>query len=106
MKRIYIASPYTKGDQAENVKAQMDAAHRLMEAGFAPFWPLHSHFMQMVYPKPYAVWLDWDLTWLKCCDALLRLPGKSNGADIEVSCAKVNEIPVFYSIEELIYELR
>jgi hypothetical protein len=106
MKRIYIASPYTIGDQAENVKAQMDAAHRLMEAGFAPFWPLHSHFLHMVHPKPYAVWLDWDLTWLKCCDALLRLPGESAGADNEVGYAEDCNIPVFYSIEELINELR
>jgi len=106
MKRIYIASPYTLGDQAKNVKAQMDAAHRLMEAGFAPFWPLHSHFLHMVYPQPWEKWMEWDLSWLKCCDAMVRLPGESKGADMEETYAKRHEIPVFYSIEDLIDELR
>ena len=35
MIRVYIASPYTKGDIAVNVKTQLDAADILIEKGFA-----------------------------------------------------------------------
>ena len=101
VKSVYLASPYTKGDVAVNVKAQIDAASQLRDKGFIPFWPLHSHFEHMAHPKPYQVWLDADLYWITKCDCLLRLPGESAGADIEVEYAKANNIPVYFSIEEL-----
>lgn len=40
MVKVYVASPYTLGDVAVNVKAQMDAADKLISLGFAPFVPL------------------------------------------------------------------
>ena len=46
--------------------------------------------------------MDLDLVWLECCDCLLRLPGESKGADIEVKHALENNIKVFYSIDEII----
>jgi hypothetical protein len=45
--------------------------------------------------------LDYDLNWLAKCDAVLRLPGASSGADREVEYAQKLGIPVFYSIEEI-----
>jgi len=36
------------------------------------------------------------------CNAVLRLPGESKGADAEVALAEENGIDVFYSIEDLI----
>lgn len=100
-KKIYIASPYTIGDTAINVKRQIDAAEELINLGYAPFAPLLSHFQHMVHPQPHEVWLDIDLTWLLQCDAVLRLDGESKGADIEVSAAKDHGIPVYYSIDDL-----
>ena len=102
MLKVYIASPYTLGDVAVNVKIQMDAADILMNEGFAPFVPLYSHFQHMAHPRPYRDWIILDLEWVKTCDCLLRLPGKSSGADGEVRYAKELEKPVFYSIDELI----
>lgn len=87
MKKIYIASPYTVGDVAVNVKRQMDTASYLTDVGFAPFWPLHSHFLHMVHPKTYDKWIALDLQWILACDALLRLGGESKGADMEVQFA-------------------
>ena len=101
MKKIYIASPYTVGDIAVNVKRQIDCANELMDLGFAPFVPLYSHFQHMVHPRPYQDWTKLDLVWVESCDALLRLDGESSGADGEVEYAKKLGIPVFYSIEEL-----
>lgn len=101
MKKIYIASPYTIGDVAVNVKRQIDTASELIDKGFAPFWPLSSHFLHMAYPKGYETWMDLDLVWILSCDGLLRLDGESNGADIEVAFANDHDIPVFFSVEEL-----
>lgn len=101
MKKIYIASPYTVGDVAVNVKRQIDTASQLIDQGFAPFWPLHSHFLHMAYPKEYQTWMALDLIWILSCDALLRLDGESKGADVEVDFANKNGVPVYYSVEEL-----
>lgn len=98
---VYIASPYTKGDVAVNVKVQLDCANDLMNLDFAPFAPLYSHFQHMAHPRPYADWIKVDLEWVLRCDCLLRLPGESSGADGEVEYAKENGKKIFYSIDEL-----
>ncbi len=100
-KRIYIASPYTKGDVAVNVKTQLDMADQLMTLGYAPFAPLYSHFQHMAHPRPYQDWIAIDLEWVLVCDAVLRLPGDSSGADGEVKFAQEHGIPVVFSLEEL-----
>lgn len=102
MVKVYIASPYTLGDVAVNVKRQMDVADILIEEGFAPFVPLYSHFQHMAHPRPYGDWIKLDLEWVESCDCLLRLEGESTGADGEVVYAKELGIKIFYSLDELI----
>ena len=101
MIKVFISSPYTNGSQAENVKVQIDMAHKLMDLGFAPFTPLLSHFLEIAKPRPYEDWLKLDIEFLKVCDCILRLPGKSPGADRELKISKDLDIPVFYSLKEL-----
>lgn len=101
LKKIYIASPYTIGDVAVNVKRSIDAANELIENGYAPYCPLLCHFHHMIHPQPYDLWMGIGLTWLLECDAVLRLTGESNGADIECEYALDHGIPVFYTIEKL-----
>lgn len=99
IKTVYIASPYTVGDQALNVRKSMDCANDLFNNGYIPFIPLLSHFQHMIHPRNYMEWIDYDYTWVSKCDALLRLPGESKGADMEVEHAKKCGIPIFYTIE-------
>lgn len=99
---VYIASPYTVGDPAINVKFQMDVVNRLLNAWFLPFCPLYSHFQHMAHPRPYQDWIDIDLKWVEKCDCLLRLGGRSPGADGEVEYATKLGKPVFYSEDELL----
>lgn len=99
--KVFISSPYTKGNQAENVRVQIDAAHELMDLGHTPFLPLLSHFQHMIHPRPYKDWIKNDLHWLRVCDILLRLPGESAGADMEMEHAFAWGIPIIYSIDEL-----
>lgn len=102
MKKVYIASPYTIGDQEENVKFQMRVGALLMDHGFAPFIPLLYHYQDKLHPRPYDKWLEIDFAWILSCDCLLRLGGESKGADMEVEFAKENNIPVYYSVEEVV----
>lgn len=101
IKKVYIASPYTIGDQAKNVKRSMECANMLIDNGFVPFIPLLSHFQHMVYPRSYDEWINYDLSWIESCDAVIRLKGESKGADLEVEHAKKLGIPVFISIGEI-----
>ncbi len=99
--RIYIASPYTIGDKMENVRISMRAGDEILNMGHVPYLPLLSHFWEMESAKPYETWLALDLVWLRSCDALVRLPGESSGADREVEEARKYRIPVYFGIEEL-----
>ena len=103
---VYIASPYTKGDVAVNVRNSFLIADELLTHGFCPFPPLYSHFWHFLSPKPYETWLELDKMWVKACDCLLRMPGESSGADGEVEFAQANDIPVFYSVGDLIKNKR
>jgi len=106
MKRVYIAGPYTQGDQAQNVRRAIDAAEAVMQAGFAPYVPHMSHFHHMIHAHFYETWLAIVIAFLRVCDALLRLPGLSPGADREVALARKLGIPVFYSVSELVEAMR
>ena len=100
-KIIYISSPYTIGNQADNVRRQVMVANELLTLGFVPFCPCLSHLWHLITPKPQQEWLDIDLALLSRMDALLRLPGESEGADNEVAFALQSGLPVYYSLEEI-----
>lgn len=100
--RVYVAGPYTNGDVALNVRNAYEAANRLADLGFAPFVPHATYFWHMLFPRPYEFWLDLDNQFLPCCEAVLRLPGPSSGADKEVLLAQGLKIPVFGDIVDLI----
>jgi hypothetical protein len=100
--RVYIASPYTLGDVAVNVKRQVDTAHQLLDMGYAPYAPLPmTHFQHIMHPRSYIEWIIIDLEWVRCCDVVLRLDGESKGADSEVAFAQEQGINVVYSVPEL-----
>lgn len=103
MKVVYIASPYTIGNQAENVRYQIDIAEELMALGYCPLAPLLNHFHHLVYPHTHSEWLMQCLSLLSKCDCVLRLHGESIGADREVAHAEELGIPVFHSIAKLSY---
>ena len=103
--RVYVAGPYTQGDVAVNVRAAMAAGSELMDHGYAPYVPHFTHFQHMLFPRPYEDWIEQDNQFLPCCDALLRLPGDSKGADVEVWFAYSLKIPVFHTVDALVTHL-
>jgi hypothetical protein len=98
---VYIASAYTVGDVAVNVKVQIDTADKLISLGYCPIVPLLTHFQHLVHPRPYEDWIKIDNELVLRSDVILRIPSESKGADAEVALAESNGIPVVYSIEEL-----
>jgi hypothetical protein len=98
--RVYVAGPYTKGDVAVNVANAIDAGTTIAEAGHFPFIPHLTHFWHYRSEHPYEFWIAQDLEWLKVCDAVVRLPGESSGADGEVAVAQKRGTPVFHSLAD------
>jgi len=102
LRRVYIASPYRKGDMAMNVKFQLDCSDELIELGYYPYTPLLSHFQKISSGRDDKYWIELDLAWVEVCDIVLRLGGESDGADGEVAHAIKFGIPVVYSVGELL----
>ena len=100
VKRVYVAGPYSGGDPATNTRKAIDAADALLKRGYAPYIPHLNHFWHFVHPHSYETWIDLDLAYLKRCEAVLRLPGESPGADLEVSTAQGRGMFVGYSMED------
>lgn len=106
MKRIYIAGPYTKSDPAINVHRAIGAGDELAKAGALVFIPHLTHFWHLIYPHCWQFWMDHDMGWLRVCDAVLRLPGESTGADLEVLEAHRLGLPVMCSVDEVLRWLK
>ena len=104
MKHIFIAGPYA-GDQAVNVRQAIAAADVLLGKGYVPYVPHLTHFWDFASPHIRSEWLAYHTQWLRRCDALLRRPGHSIGADEEVDLAMTLDIPVFHSIPALMKKM-
>lgn len=100
--KVYVSGPYTQGDTITNVRYALRAGTLLRDAGYVPFIPHLFAFWELVAPAPYEVWMELDLAWVEACDALVRLPGDSPGADREVARAKERGIPVYGSVAEFL----
>jgi len=112
---ILIAGPYASGTDgdpepmARNLKRLETAAWPIFQAGHVPMigeWvalpvresagasgPNDPLAEQVMYPTAQRL--------LAHCDAVLRLPGESRGADQDVAIARERGIPVYTSLEEI-----
>lgn len=106
MRLVYVAGPYGMPNPVRNTRAAVDAAESLWEFGIASIVPHMTLLWDFVYPHEEQEWYDMDLEVVRRCDALLRLPGHSVGADLEVRCAEDHGIPVFRDIAECVVALR
>ncbi len=95
--RIYVAGPIAKGDRQQNIANAIHVAEQLLNAGAHPYVPHLNVAWDDMYKHSLGVWLEYDFTWLALCDALVRLPGESEGSDREVGEARRVGIPVFYA---------
>lgn len=99
--KVYLAGPYTIGDPVINVRNMILVAEEVRAKGHLPYIPLLNHLWHLASPHEYEYWMNMDLEWIKVCDAILRLPGESKGADLETEYARDVGIPVFYTTDQL-----
>jgi hypothetical protein len=99
---IYVAGPYS-ADPIAGTRDAVRAAATLNRSGavFA-LCPHTSLLADLVEPMPYDHWIALDLELVERCDAVLRVPGESPGADREVELARSLGMPVFTSAEDAI----
>jgi hypothetical protein len=95
--KVYVAGPYTQGDPVVNVRAAIAEAELLAVLGHAPYVPHLTMLWHLVAPHDTEFWYAHDLEWLAVCDAVVRIPGPSVGADAEVKEAERLGIPVYAS---------
>ena len=95
--KVYIAGPYSS-DHAAGVRNAIAAGNAVRDMGHTPFIPHLTHFWDLLYPREYQDWMDYDMEWLAECDVLIRLPGDSEGASAEVNAAFRLGIPVVWGL--------
>lgn len=102
--RIYIAGPLNHGSEQEkeNISKALSMAQRLIIKGHTPFVPhLYAHLADEYPILDEKTMLALVMSFLPVCDAVLRLPGTSPGADKEVQRALALKMPVFYNFDEV-----
>lgn len=95
---VYIAGPLsasTRDEEAENVGRAIEVWKALQAAGFAPLCPHLSWYIDGEVDLSHDEWLAVDLPWVERADVLVRIPGPSAGADMEVDHALACGVPVF-----------
>lgn len=103
--RVYVAGPYSDPDPHKveaNVSRAIAAGQVLAEAGYAPLVPHLTHYWHLQHPNEYAMWLAIDMPWLLAAHYVVRLVGKSGGADGEVLAARHAGIPVYDGVDEFL----
>jgi len=107
--KVYVAGPLTAETEAkklDNTYAALMAGLKVWERGHDPYIPHLTTYVELVTresrigPQTWEHWLQWDLPWLRACDAVLFL-GHSPGADRELVEARKLGIPVFDKVEDL-----
>lgn len=97
---VGIASPYTTPDPITNIRLGARFATALWTCSngdLVPVLPNANLVWDMIAPLPYEAWLAITMAVIVRCDAIVRLPGESSGADLEVERAESLGIPVLYA---------
>ena len=106
--RIYIAGPYTAETQEQqlaNAYVAIDAGIAVLLKGHFPFVPHLSHWVDMRAREEgiklkWEDYIDWDMEWLRQCDALLFL-GTSRGANLELEEAQKLNKSIYLSLDKI-----
>ena len=85
---LYVAGPYTNPDPIVNTHRAAKFATAVWDEGhWVPLVPHLSLLWHMITPRPVDHWYDLDIHQMSHCQAIVRLPGPSTGADRELAVA-------------------
>jgi hypothetical protein len=93
---VYISGPYSHPDPIANTRKMIKIADALFRLHVTPLVPHFTLFWHLVRPRSYQFWLEYDLQLLSRADVVLRVPGRSEGADAEIAHARQLRIPVLH----------
>ena len=86
---LYLAGPYTRPDPIVNVNGACRVATIIIEqTEWVPMVPHLTMLWHAITPRSIGFWYALDLIHLAHCDAIVRLPGASIGADHEMGHAE------------------
>ena len=88
-------------DPVRNTHEAIMVGERVRELGHIPYVPHLNLLWHIVVPHEPNYWYLYDLAWLDVCDCLIRLPGESKGAEIEVARMEKLGRPV-YTMEQFL----
>lgn len=105
--KVYLSGPITRGDREHNFRQAAKAQYALMAAGCAVHNPMLTMRLDYAWDVPHDVWVQNDLPFIADgrghhSDAVLRLPGQSEGADVECAHAALHGVPVRHTVQEII----
>lgn len=95
---VYVAGPYSS-DPNRGTQNAIDVARDLVAMKHVPFIPHLCHLWDFYRPEDYSYWIDYCIKWIERCDLLVRLPGDSKGADLEVERASELNKPIIHLVE-------
>lgn len=106
--KVYVAGPLTAASELRelaNTERALSAGLAIWDRGHDPYIPHLTTYLKTltchgVGPQTWEHWLQWDLPWLRLCDAVLLL-GHSPGADRELREARKLGLFVFSKVEDL-----
>lgn len=101
-RRIYIAGPISNGGkltprgQYKAVKEAQKYYEALIRTGWTPILPHLSYYAWLDFEEDvhWPRWIEMDLDHLDSVICVIRMPGDSKGADMEVKYAREHGIPV------------
>ena len=91
---VYLAGPYSHPDPLANTRRMTRVADALLRLHVTPIIPHLTTVWHLIHPRPHQFWIEYDLQLLARTDVVLRIPGKSDGADVEIAQARQLKIPV------------
>ncbi len=92
--RVYVAGPISS-NLFEGLARGSAVGRQLFVDGLAPFVP-HFDAYWFLPEGNWNAYLEYDLEYVATVDAVYRLEGESQGADLECRIAEELGIPVFY----------
>lgn len=101
MIKVYISGPITLGVPEHNFFQADRMFGELVQHGYAPYNPMLTMKSMHAETIPWHKWIELCCEWVPACDAVLRLPGVSRGAEVECLLAQQHGLPVFHDIETL-----
>lgn len=100
---VYVSGPMTTGNNFPvNIRRGIEAAVAIMERGYVALCPHEKALgMEMLAPRSYDAWMEYDYSCVRASDAVYRMPGESRGGDLEVAFAQKIGVPVYFSLDTL-----